>query len=305
MFRRIINKVESIYQYRYLSRNEKASYNFLLKNVFKGTDIEFLEKVWQLDHFREVLDLQEINKKKLKKVLILAPHQDDEVIGCGGLLKKLVDQGSEVHIGFLTDGAELSNPIESVVTRRKEAENLCNYLKVGVRNLEVCNINLKINKYHIETLTSWFREDWDAIFTVWPVDHPPKHRLCAYMVGKALKNSAKKDFPLYLYGVHTDVLANFYEDITDVIDEKADLINFYPSQMQAQRYDHLSRGLDAWRSRFLPVSNEPRFIETFFRIPIEAYDDFQSVFDKSNINKLFKGHEACIRSFHIIKKIKN
>ena len=58
MFRRIINKLESIYQYRYLSRNEKSSYNFLLKNVFKGTDIDFLEKVWQLDYFREVLDIQ-------------------------------------------------------------------------------------------------------------------------------------------------------------------------------------------------------------------------------------------------------
>ena len=237
--------------------------------------------------------------------MILAPHQDDEVIGCGGLLKKLVDQGSEIHMGFLTDGAELSNPIDSVVTRRKEAENLCNYLKVGIRNLEVCNINLKINKYHIKTLTSWFREDWDAIFTVWPVDQPPKHRLCAYMVGKALENVANKNLPLYLYGVHTDVLANFYEDITDVIDDKATLINFYPSQMQAQRYDHLSRGLDAWRSRFLPVSNKPRFIETYLKIPVEAYDDFQSSFEKSNINKLFKGHEACINSFFIIKRINN
>ena len=37
--------------------------------------------------------------------LVLAPHQDDEILGCGGLLatKRLV--GSPVHVAFLTDGA--------------------------------------------------------------------------------------------------------------------------------------------------------------------------------------------------------
>jgi LmbE family N-acetylglucosaminyl deacetylase len=304
MIRRIINKLESIYKYRYLSRNEKSSYNFLLEHVYKGTDIDFIEKVWQLDHFREVLNIQEVTEENLKRVLILAPHQDDEVIGCGGLLKKLANQKSEIHIGFLTDGAELSNPINSIVTRRDEAKKLCDYLGAEMRTLDVSNISLQINKSHLDILSSWINEDWDAIYTVWPVDSPPKHRLCAYMLGKVLKTSEKKHIPLYLYAVHTDLMPNFYVDITDVIDDKAYLINLYKSQIKAQRYDHLSKGLDAWRSRFLKVSDKQRFIETYLKIPIEAYEDFQKIFEKSETDRLFKGHDACIKSFKEIKKYK-
>ena len=38
-------------------------------------------------------------------VLVLAPHQDDEVLGCGGLIacKRLV--ASPVHVAFITDGS--------------------------------------------------------------------------------------------------------------------------------------------------------------------------------------------------------
>ena len=33
-----------------------------------------------------------------KKVLILAPHCDDETLGCAGIIQRFKDQGSEVHV---------------------------------------------------------------------------------------------------------------------------------------------------------------------------------------------------------------
>jgi LmbE family N-acetylglucosaminyl deacetylase len=36
--------------------------------------------------------------------LIIAPHPDDEVFGCGGFLGKLVDSGVQAHVLFLTGG---------------------------------------------------------------------------------------------------------------------------------------------------------------------------------------------------------
>jgi N-acetylglucosamine malate deacetylase 1 len=38
------------------------------------------------------------------RLLVLAPHPDDEVIGCGGLIAKVKDQGGEVHVKFMTVG---------------------------------------------------------------------------------------------------------------------------------------------------------------------------------------------------------
>ena len=39
-----------------------------------------------------------------KKVLVVAAHPDDEVLGCGGTIARLGDSGVEVHIALLADG---------------------------------------------------------------------------------------------------------------------------------------------------------------------------------------------------------
>ncbi|MEM2914808.1 MAG: PIG-L family deacetylase, partial [Candidatus Bathyarchaeia archaeon] len=39
-----------------------------------------------------------------KKVLIFAPHPDDETFGCGGTIAKRVSEGYEVFIIVMTDG---------------------------------------------------------------------------------------------------------------------------------------------------------------------------------------------------------
>ena len=39
------------------------------------------------------------------RVMVLAPHPDDEVLGCGGALAMHVDAGHHVDVIVLTDGA--------------------------------------------------------------------------------------------------------------------------------------------------------------------------------------------------------
>ncbi|MBT8261666.1 MAG: PIG-L family deacetylase [Bacteroidia bacterium] len=302
MIRRILNKIESIYKYRYFARNEKGAYHFLLKKVYKSTDIDFIERIWQLDYFREILEPEPLALKELKRVLVLAPHQDDELLGCGGTILKLKDQGCEISIGFLTDGAELSNPDNSVTTRQTEALKVCENLNANMLELGIDNISMKVTNDHIGKLVTWLEEDWDAVFAVWPVDQPPKHRLCSYILGKAL-NRANYGGPVNFYSVHTDLLPNFYVDISEVIEDKKKLLGLYESQMKDQRLDHLSTGLDAWRSRFLKPSATARYIETYMQVPAEAYSDFQQIFENVDTNRLFKAHTACMRSFDVIKKI--
>lgn len=37
------------------------------------------------------------------KVLVFAPHADDEVLGCGGTIARYVDEGAEVHVCIVTN----------------------------------------------------------------------------------------------------------------------------------------------------------------------------------------------------------
>lgn len=34
----------------------------------------------------------------MKKILIIAPHGDDEVLGCGGYMLDQIKKGAEVHV---------------------------------------------------------------------------------------------------------------------------------------------------------------------------------------------------------------
>jgi LmbE family N-acetylglucosaminyl deacetylase len=40
---------------------------------------------------------------------VIAAHPDDEVLGCGGTLAKLTDEGAEIHLSFLADGVSARN----------------------------------------------------------------------------------------------------------------------------------------------------------------------------------------------------
>ena len=56
----------------------------------------------------------------LGKTLIVAPHPDDEVLGCGGTIARLADSGQEVHVMIVTRGYEPAFSDESVGKVRSE-----------------------------------------------------------------------------------------------------------------------------------------------------------------------------------------
>lgn len=59
-------------------------------------------------------------------ILVLAPHHDDEVLGCGGLIASLREK-EKIHITYVSDGAKSPNiPISE---RGKQKMDLCNIRK--------------------------------------------------------------------------------------------------------------------------------------------------------------------------------
>ena len=76
------------------------------------------------------------------RTLVLAPHFDDEVLGCGGLICKLVAAGAAVQVLFLTDGSggveEIDDRASYAARRRSEAEEVLRLL--GCAGLEVLGI---------------------------------------------------------------------------------------------------------------------------------------------------------------------
>ena len=59
--------------------------------------------------------------KMNNRILVVAPHPDDEVLGCGGIIKKLSDQGDTVIVLIMTRGKKELYSEERILNVRKEA----------------------------------------------------------------------------------------------------------------------------------------------------------------------------------------
>jgi LmbE family N-acetylglucosaminyl deacetylase len=79
-----------------------------------------------------------------KRVIVFAPHPDDETLGCGGTIAEKVIQGFEVSIIFMTDGrcglagerdSAEPDPSETRIIRRVEAKRAMKVLGVEEKNL--------------------------------------------------------------------------------------------------------------------------------------------------------------------------
>lgn len=63
-----------------------------------------------------------------KKVIIVAPHPDDETLGCGGTLLKHITAGDEVHWLIITDVAEQYGfTTDRVAARTQEIERIASF----------------------------------------------------------------------------------------------------------------------------------------------------------------------------------
>lgn len=71
----------------------------------------------------------------MKTVLIIAPHCDDEVLGCGGIISKRVVEGDDVHICIVTNG-HIGAPelFKKEGTERVRTEALKSHSFLGVKS---------------------------------------------------------------------------------------------------------------------------------------------------------------------------
>ncbi|OGG03715.1 hypothetical protein A2W14_06910 [Candidatus Gottesmanbacteria bacterium RBG_16_37_8] len=83
-----------------------------------------------------------------QNLLVIAPHPDDEVLGCGGLIHRIKSSGGKVYVLFLTLGttADYSKRgISTSLSRGKEIIKVMKFLDV-----DDYDIAFPGNKYHLK-----------------------------------------------------------------------------------------------------------------------------------------------------------
>lgn len=157
-----------------------------------------------------------------QRLLIVAPHPDDEVIGCGGLIAKVKDAGGSVFVQYMTvgDTADLSGDAPSTRHGRLEEIKKVSEL-LGIDDYDVA---FQGGEYHLrldalpqhDLIRVLERTSPLAIPETRPtmvlapqhISYNQDHRACADAVVSALRPSAG------VYG-HQPTAVLLYEELAD------------------------------------------------------------------------------------------
>ncbi len=203
------------------------------------------------------------------KMLIIAPHPDDEAIGCGGILAKYP---SQCEVVVLTDGAAADENVaknEMADIRKNEFHSAMK--KLGISDYRYCEYPDGQLMQHPECLSGIDFSLFTKIFIPWGEDNHPDHTAaCFYALDEARRQNICAE--IYQYEVHIpfsnpDVLL----DITEVIDKKIELISYYESQLRLLCYDSKALALAKYRACAL---NKPYgAVEAFIKTELDAEPD--------------------------------
>jgi LmbE family N-acetylglucosaminyl deacetylase len=208
-------------------------------------------------------------------VLVVAPHPDDEAIGCGGAIGLHHRRGDPVHVVFLTSG-ELSLKHlaceEAWRLREGEAEAAAGVLGVsGLTFLRLADWSLGERVAEAaESLRPVLRRTAPRlIYVPHAREWHPDHRGALAIVRRAL-GDAPEPLALRAYEVWTP-LAEYdrVEDITPVMRQKLRAVRCYASQTAQFRYDRAVRGLNQYRGA---LAARCRYAEVFQAAPLRGAD---------------------------------
>lgn len=180
-----------------------------------------------------------------KSVVVLAPHPDDEVFGCGGAIAEYACQQVPVHVIVLTDGAGAGDAALRENESRQAAKILgCDapeFWRLPDRSLHY-NESLLVRLH--EALQ---RCNADLVFAPSPWEVHPDHRQASMLAMQAVQRS-KTPTRLAFYEVGVPLRPNVLLDISSHRETKQAAMRCFASQLVRQDYSLHMAALNAYRT---------------------------------------------------------
>jgi LmbE family N-acetylglucosaminyl deacetylase len=245
-------------------------------------------------HPREMLSL-----KGISSVLCVAPHPDDEVLGCGGLLALLQAQKAKVQVLVLTKG-ELGQAHLQVENQAAESLALAHirvqeskaaaqvlglpepkFLNFKDRHLSFTDAVTQAIANHIQARAI------DLLLLPSLSDPHPDHQAAALAGLAAVQNALKlaqasgqtahsqpkaaleRPLQILFYEVGAPLHANAFVDFTPVAAQKWAAVQSFKSQLSEEKYELLSRSMAAMRA--FGLQPECTAAEAFFKVDMQAF----------------------------------
>lgn len=182
------------------------------------------------------------------KVLVIAPHPDDEILGCGGTIARLSQSGAEVVVAIVTRGMAPQFSDEFVANIRTEAKT--SHAMVGVKE----TVYLDLPAAALETVPATKLNGTlaklvqdvrpDTLFVPFVGDIHTDHQLtflAAMVAARPRDEYAPKriyayetlsETNWYAPGVTPAFVPNVFIDITETLELKLDAFRCFESQVK-------------------------------------------------------------------------
>lgn len=195
---------------------------------------------------------------KNERLLVIAPHPDDEVIGSGGLIKKVKDAGGKVYVLYLTNGDTKDFSKEGFSSREERDSEIKKVAKF--LNFDDYEIAFEGNEYHLQLdilgqlplMEAIERTSKVSIQNVKPTiiaspshySYNQDHRAAAEAVHAALRPSSKGSKHIVskviayeeavdVWSIRPQTPPNFFVSLTkEQFDAKIEAMRKYDSQMR-------------------------------------------------------------------------
>ena len=223
-----------------------------------------------------------------RRVLVLAPHYDDEVLGCGGLILQLAAGGAKVACAFMSDGSGgVEGPPEGFTEdeyserRKAEADAAAKVLGIGsvehlgsLHGLRDGSLASSLDRLtgSVEALLEQHKPD--LLLAPSPLEATRDHQATFRALHEALINrrqgrteegeelasqdddSSPGDLTLrvFCYEVNHPFYPDLLVDVTTEMEEVAEAMSRYSSQLERHDYMASCQGLRRFRSLSLPDS---------------------------------------------------
>ena len=196
-----------------------------------------------------------------KKALVLAPHPDDEVFGCGGAIMCHLEHGKVVEVIIVSDGAYGAKSEEDrkqyTLQRQEESQLAAKILGYGTPAFwPYPDRKVSYGEKLIQDILAAINQSQaDLVYAPSIFEVHPDHRSIGMAVIEAARRIGKS-LKLALYEVGMPMRPNCLLDISDFAERKMAAMQCFSSQNQKQRYDLDIAALNRYRTYTLPPEIE-------------------------------------------------
>lgn len=206
-------------------------------------------------------------------VLVIAPHPDDETIGCGGTLCLHQKRGDRAAVVFLTSGELGLKQLprdKAWALREKEARAAAKIL--GLAKVEFLRQPDWMLGDHLKAAARALRtvllaEQPQLVYVPHQNEWHPDHQAALPVLRLAARSWRGASPEVRAYEVWTPLAAHDHvEDISHVMRRKLEALRAHRSQLKQFNYERAVRGLNAFRGE---LAAKCRYAEVFQTVALE------------------------------------